>query len=121
MGHPAGSGPRRAAIQSLQGLPHLLEQLCEGSGQDNRPADEHYVDACLQAVLLAAIRLPHPPPRPVAVDRAAHPAAHREPNPTPSILVSPERDEARPLVALAQLKDRLDFRGPLEPLAPRKG
>ncbi len=62
-------------------------------------------------MLLATIRLPHPPPRPVAVDRAAHPAAHREPNPTPSIPVSPERDEARPLVSIAQLKDRLDFRG----------
>ncbi len=69
-------------------------------------------------MLLTAIGLPDPAPGAVAVDGAPYTAAHREAHPAPLLPRPPERDEARPLDAIALLEERLDFRGPPEPIAP---
>ncbi len=71
-------------------------------------------------MLLAAIGLPEAAPGAVADDGAPYAAAHREAHPAPSLPRPPERDEARPLVSIALLEERLDFRGPPEPRAPPK-
>ena len=71
-------------------------------------------------MLLATIGLPEPAPGAVADDGAPYAAAHREAHPAPPLPRPPERDEAQPLVSIALLKERLDFRGPPEPRAPLK-
>jgi hypothetical protein len=112
---------RGTGDQDPHGLLHFLEEMREASRQRGRTAEDDDTDAFWQTVLESPIHLPQTSPHPVAIHGAADPSAYSKSDPSRPIAPEPHHHKAPPLVSIAVLKNRLNFRGSKEPRAPRQG
>lgn len=115
-------GLRLSVDQPHHGPPHFLEKLRKRECQDKGAADEDHVNAFREPFLEAPIGLPKSSARPVPIDCAANPPAHRESSSVLSCSTTkPEQNKAPPFVSVSSLEDRLDLGGSPKPRAPGRG
>lgn len=99
-------------------MPEIGDQNFELDVQDSRPPDDHECCALRRRTAGRPIRFTKPPPRAIALRRAADLPTHCEPDATRSLHGTPEHDESRTIDSLALLEQRLEIGAAGQPLAP---